>query len=350
MNTIPLAETKPVYVPLPGRSGQSFGLAQRQRLLLGPDHLLVITTSFATERYNRFYLRDIQMLTVQKTAAGAVLNVSSLAIAGLFAALTLAGYTNQWDPSAQIVLAVIASLFAGIAIVNTALGPTCQSHILTAVHEEPLHCLGRMYTAQRVVEYLRAVIEEVQGTSGDLSGAAGATAQRFERVAKTRSAAAIVRKDSGLVHAALFGILLADSVLCGIDMAFPRIIPAWLSLSSNIAILTLVVSAAIRQRDSDVPAPVRMSVWVALAFNAILLTVTIYVSTVLTYIETTEQPSTFNGQPPGLDTFIWIANGVSLAVNTATAAVGFALLRVWRRAAAAQAEQQRVETAEDAQA
>ena len=196
-----------------------------------------------------------------------MLNVVLGAIAGPATFAVTATPNN--GPAAQATLAVIAGSFVGTVLVNTAFGPTCRCHILTAVHEEPLHCLGRLYTAQRVVEYLRAVIEGVQGPAGDMSDGTASTAQRVERAADRREIASIQRKDSGRLHAALFVALLVDALLGTIVIFARDAFPPGLSLLSNVTIITLVCAQPFVNAIVTCPAPARSHLG-ALIFNILM--------------------------------------------------------------------------------
>jgi hypothetical protein len=330
---------------LPGRAKRAFGLFtnDRQRLYLGDDHLFVTTTSYYYERYKRFYLADIQSLTIQKTAAGAILNVVLGLVAGLFAMLAATGYALQWDPGAQIFMVIVAGAFLGVALVHTAFGPTCQCHILTAVHEEPLFCLGRLYTALRVVEYLRTAIEAAQGTVGEMADATAVPAQRIERAAAVRDSALMLRKDTGQLHLALFIMLIIDAILGGVVALFRDSIPSGLALVSNITIITLLLAAAIRQRTSDVPREVRASLWVAMVFNVVMISINMYISVFLQALQQTPDADAI----AAIQTVhLTVGNGINFVVNSATGLFGLYFWRLWRRAVSAQAEQQRIASEE----
>jgi len=153
------------YRKLSGRAKRNFGLVvnDKQRLWLGEDHILLITLRSLTERYKRFYFNDIQALTLQKTPSGAILNTILLILAAIMAIIIAAGIFNGWPSPAYIVPALIGFIMLLGAVINTVLGPTCSCHLLTAIHEEPLFCLGRINTAQKVIEELRVIVENVQG-------------------------------------------------------------------------------------------------------------------------------------------------------------------------------------------
>jgi len=332
------------YARLPGRAKRLFGFFtnEKQRLYVGDDHLFVATTSYYYERYKRFYLADIQSLTIQKSAAGAVLNVVLGAIAGIFATIAAAGYAGQWDPAAQATLAVIAGFFLGTVLVNTAFGPTCQCHILTAVHEESLHCLGRLYTAQRVVEYLRAVIEGVQGAAGDMTDSTASASQRVERAADRREIASMLRKDSGRLHMALFSFLIFAALVSSAGLYYRSGISIVVYVAPSIVALGLALAAAIRQRDTDIPRSVRTVVWVALATNGLAAALHFYASIFEDAFGQGINPEAEQIAGVLRVGFAVTANALSAAANIVTGPAGLYSMRIWRRAAAVQDEQRRV--------
>ncbi len=165
------AGTNP-YKRLPGRARKLFGLFSnaRQQLWLGPDHLLVAEVKAYTERYKRYYLKDIQALTMCPTNAGRIVNAVLLGFSGLFLIPVLLLFPNRHLPSLEglalpvmILLAGISALFLLFLFGNVLLGPTCICHLHTAVQAERLSALGRARTAARTLNLLKWSIESAQG-------------------------------------------------------------------------------------------------------------------------------------------------------------------------------------------
>jgi len=128
-------------------------------LWLGKDHLLAIESNGYTEKYKRFYYRDIQALIIQKTERYKWMNIalSVLAAAFLFPAFL----------SNQIVLnylfGIVGGVFAAFLIVNVALGASSVCRLQTAVQIEELPSLSRLRRARKVLNRLRPFIEAAQG-------------------------------------------------------------------------------------------------------------------------------------------------------------------------------------------
>jgi hypothetical protein len=168
-----MTSPKHSYHRLPGRAQKGFGFVSRnrQQLWMGEDHLLVVDRGPYSERCKRFYLNDIQAITLCPTDAGYKLNVAMLLLAGCFllAALGLF-YFASGSAVLDVVFDVSAGIFlgAGVALLlgtgaNTLYGPTCRCFLYTAVQSERLTALGRLRTAQRSVAFLKAATEAAQG-------------------------------------------------------------------------------------------------------------------------------------------------------------------------------------------
>jgi hypothetical protein len=68
-----------LYQRLPGTRIISAGT--RTSLWLAPDHLLALERTVGSERYRRFYLRDIEAVIVRRTSRRAILNIVFFAFA-----------------------------------------------------------------------------------------------------------------------------------------------------------------------------------------------------------------------------------------------------------------------------
>src|SRR5882762_10419839 len=144
------------YRRLPGKGITAL---QHVRLYEGADHLLQVASSGYSESYRRFYFRDIQTLTMQKTHVGKIFN-------GIFAFFTALFALPAFDMSLGAALAMwsVGGFFALLLIGNLALGRTCVCYIRTAVQTERLSAVTRIRTARRLLRRIRPLIEGVQGS------------------------------------------------------------------------------------------------------------------------------------------------------------------------------------------
>ncbi|MEA3207418.1 MAG: hypothetical protein QOE70_475 [Chthoniobacter sp.] len=164
-----MSEPAPAYRKLPGGA---FGMGGRTRLWLAQDHVLEANSTMLTERYHRFFLRDIRALLVLRTKAGRVISIL-LAIAGLgcsgAAALMILGGLRIEETEARVGMWVLAGMFGPVGlvlltllIINLFLGPTCRCVIHTGAGAHTLQAPGRLRGAQRLLVELPPHIEAAQ--------------------------------------------------------------------------------------------------------------------------------------------------------------------------------------------
>lgn len=136
------------------------GLGTYTSLWLGPDHLLLATSTGFAESYQRFYFRDIQCFAVADSIRSKVINIilgSLLGFIGLIALLhTL--YGNG-------VLAAYLFLLLPFVIVlvwNLVLGRTCRVTLMSGVQSVVLPPLSRFNRTRRVFAKIVPLIEAAQ--------------------------------------------------------------------------------------------------------------------------------------------------------------------------------------------
>lgn len=148
------------------RNGFAVVSSSRTGLWLGMDHLLCVEAEGYTESYRRFYFRDIQAITQQKTTRGRTIAIVTGAMAALFGllAVMMEGMEEKW------VLGILAAICAIPFILNFLYGPTCRCQLRTAVQTEELHSVSRTRRARKVMNLLRPLIAQAQGqfTAGEI--------------------------------------------------------------------------------------------------------------------------------------------------------------------------------------
>jgi hypothetical protein len=142
------------YRRLPGTGAGAF---ERVKLYLGPDHLLMVSSSGYTENYKRFYFRDIQAITLCKSVRGHVWSGIWGFMAFLSAIIAL-----QVGGAALVVWSAITGIFLVLLGINFGAGPTCVCRIQTAVQTRTLASLNRVRSTRKVLAQLRALIETSQ--------------------------------------------------------------------------------------------------------------------------------------------------------------------------------------------
>jgi hypothetical protein len=166
---------------------------------------------------------------------------------------------------------IIAVVVFCILIINILKGPTCETHLLTAVQTEKLHSLNRINTAQAVMNQLKPIIEHYQGpVSPDaLLQQGGRLSDSKKNSASTRlapSAPAARKNESGRVHMMLFALLSFNGLIVAAGFVLTH---AGLTLLGTAVMLTLgicVVVALVKQHESNLEHPVRTMTWAALGY------------------------------------------------------------------------------------
>lgn len=145
------------YRRLPGVGTNAFEYC---RLYLGPDHLLLVSSSGYAESYKRFFFRDIQSITIRKSSLGKVWNV----VWGLLFWIFGVAVALEAGGGAMYFWLGVAAIFLVLLIWNIGRGPTCVTQITTAVQTRTLAPLNRLRRARQVLAQLRPLIEATQGT------------------------------------------------------------------------------------------------------------------------------------------------------------------------------------------
>lgn len=223
--------TTPEYRRLPGRSQCFFGLAwlmdlilfvgqnssvEQMRLYDGGDHLLLVRRKFFSERVNRFYLSDIQALTVRRTGASAYLHLLFFALGLLVPLLALFDALPE-EPAYLWALGAYYGLLLALILLHITSGPVCVTEIHTAVARVRLTNLGRWRTAKRLLAALEPRIRAAQAEAAplDLAELPLVTAQQSAPPALIRSEPTL--QPGNARETAIFSWLI---LLCGVSAVF----------------------------------------------------------------------------------------------------------------------------------
>ncbi|MBN2307798.1 MAG: hypothetical protein JXR94_02435 [Candidatus Hydrogenedentes bacterium] len=344
-----------VYRQLRGRCVRPF--IGQHRLWLGPDHVLLASDCWFTQSYRRFYFSDIQAFTLHRTDLGkafnAVLATVGAGLSLVAVAVALAGGPNL---PALAAAALFALLFFLPLMLNIAAGPTCRCSVHTATHTELLLPLGRLRTAQQVLDLLRPLIEGVQGVltaealaagpaaaPGGDAAAPGAGAPRTGPLRVDAPAATWhPTRVTGRIHQALFLTVLCDVPICLMDLYLRDIMPPAVSMVINmiwlLAVVALTFVALVQLQHGGFNDAVQTVTWLSLAY-ALACVAVVYVL----QIQSSFGP--FSGAyeevgPPLLgDGFYVGVNVVAVVLSAALGISGLILVRDWRRGLLASGEE-----------
>ena len=232
----------------------------------GKDHLLQIYARWGTEDYKRYYFNDIQAIITRRTETGKIQNFVMGALAGLFGLLA-ATSASAWIPFN----AIIAAVMLAILLINIIKGPTCETHLLTAVQTEKLHSLNRLSTTQAVMNQLKPIIERYQGPlqqetliqhSAQLSNAGqkGPATRLVPRAPVAR------KNESGRVHLMLFARLSFNGLVVAAGFLLTNVGLTFLGTAVMLTMGVCVVVALVKQHGSNLQHPVRTMTWAALGY------------------------------------------------------------------------------------
>jgi hypothetical protein len=160
-----MAKTPKEYTRLGGRgmrrAGFRFFVASRAvyTLWMGRDHLLLVERIGYTETYKRFYFADIQAIIMRKTSTATIFGV----IAGIMVLLFGVPALMLPDPAGRITVGIVAGFFGLLFLVNLWRGPSCVTHIQTAVQTEQLPSWSRVRAVRKALDQLRPRLRETQG-------------------------------------------------------------------------------------------------------------------------------------------------------------------------------------------
>ena len=136
---------------------------------IGPNHLLVVEISNYTERYRRFYFKDVQAILVQSTPTRLIWNLIHGALAFCALAVLLfvvvqsapGGFQNG-DYMVMGAWLALLLFFGTFILVNTLRGPTCLVQVKTAVQNQRLSGVKRWRNADALLAVLTPLVNAAQ--------------------------------------------------------------------------------------------------------------------------------------------------------------------------------------------
>jgi hypothetical protein len=264
------------YRRLPGKK-RSF-LIGYYTLWRGTDHLLLVYSRFGIEDYRRFYFADIQSIITHKTVTGKIQNL----ILGMFL-LIFGVMALMMDGGGAIFGGIMAGCFIIFLFINWFRGPTCVTHLKTAVQTEKLHSLHRLKNAQKVMDGLRPLIEQIQGHLTPEALKQNDLNQQQPRPAslspsRPKQSLNPIHNESGTAHFTLFSLMLFDGLLVVLNAFLHLSAITLLSTLTSMGIGICVIVALVKQHQSDIPQVLRNLTWMGLGY--------VCVSFIMSYIFT----------------------------------------------------------------
>jgi len=137
-----MPQARSEYKRLPGGRSRLF---RRDRLYLGPDHVLLVRSLSFSEEYRRFYYSDIQALVLQERPMGNRRLADWVAIGVAVAAIVALFVTGH--PVWGALLSVVAVAYAWVAVRRE----DCKAWVQTAVGTAELPSLCRVRSARKAI-------------------------------------------------------------------------------------------------------------------------------------------------------------------------------------------------------
>ena len=249
-----MADNNETYRRMPSTAlGTLLRFFSRSNAWLADDHILVTKTMFWVERYNRFYLSDIQAVAICKTQVGLVWNILLGLGAGLLAA---AGLLDGFGLAILVWLAIFTVPLA----INIAMGPTCICCVYTAVNIHKLSCFNRISKAMVFLRTVKPLVTQVQGqVSDDEILERAPLIPPLQRTAPGAQSPDRIVHYRGRVHSILLALVLLGGIVSGAQMAAQSDILNW--------ILAMLVMG---QFGTDIPSGLRLVAWVAFGHALVL--------------------------------------------------------------------------------
>jgi len=144
------------YKKLPGHRR---GFIRGASLWLGPDHVLAVNSLRFREEYKRYYFRDIQALVVARSPR---FHLSTrAAVLGFFWLIAFASFYQL--PYGALVVGILGVLLVASWVYFSAVC-SCTCRIHTAVSQDRLPSVYRIWVARRFLRVLEPHIFGVQGS------------------------------------------------------------------------------------------------------------------------------------------------------------------------------------------
>jgi len=142
----------------------SLGYRETFRLWMGQDHLLQISKIYYSEKYKRFYFRDIQGISLEKTKKGFWTNIALSICTLVLLGIGFFIYVKWNEMIPAWIISGLAAPFIFLIIINSLLGPTCRCKLKTAVHLEEIPSLNRLWSAHKTLNQIVSKVQENQGS------------------------------------------------------------------------------------------------------------------------------------------------------------------------------------------
>lgn len=278
---MPEAEGKS-FARLPGWNRPAFHLF-KHTLWMGADHILHVASSGYTEKYRRYYYKDLRAIVIQPNRLGTL--KLSLGLGVIFAGFLLTAFLSGGPGIVSI--SVFGGCAALVLVVQLLLGPECRTLMITRAQTQEIPSLRLLHRAEKALLLLRPRLEAAQAElvqplqemasesgnpvqSPEADDAPGVIGEQKIGRLETDSLSSVPY--SGLAHILLSVVLLGDCAMSGANTFTNSM--AMVVSGSAVQFLTVIflMLALIKQRGGRMPAAVRKWTWTTVGYVLLLYT------------------------------------------------------------------------------
>ncbi len=236
-------------------SGKKRNFIGTDRIWIGPDHLLIVESTGISERYKRFFFKDIQAIRLIQTK-----NTMGkyILLPALFLVVGFLGVW-AWRSSAQELAFFPAIAFLGLIYYLIRMfikGPYCECWVYSSVQKEKIKPVTTLKTGTKLLDILVPKIEEMQGTLPVEKNTKERVTAKPTAILK-HAVQTPLKKISTAWHRMSFLLLMVHGILLTLALEFHP--PVMLIAHSvlGLAVLMLSIIAVVKQSGSDLSRPVK---------------------------------------------------------------------------------------------
>jgi hypothetical protein len=329
------------YIKLPGKGfkrGSFLSLSGiRASLWLGRDHLLCIYNKGYEEDYKRFYFRDIQAFIIHQDKRRLLWNIAFGICALVFA---FGGLT----------FSAVSAFFVILMFINWLRGPTCTCSVQTAVSSENLPSLNRVKNVNHAISRMSHVIEREQGhlsqeelnhyleerNKNSSDGAVDSGIQGRMRAPGTTQGSP-VKPYNGIIHKALFCVLVLSGILTSIDFFHKSVMVTTFQMIWSSGLGVLLIIALVKQQGSGLNPWTRRLTWTTLGFMCAVSFIIYFIVIFLTFQSRTTIYTTWDyikmlsSVSPYDNTFLMVVYVISISYCVTAGITGLAFMGGYKK-------------------
>ena len=245
-------------------SGKKRSLIGTDRIWFGQDHLLIVESTGVSERYKRFFFKDIQAVRLiqAKKSIGKYVFLAALFLA--------AGFLGVWAWNSRIqelaFFPAAAFLFLLYYLIRMVIkGPLCECWIYSSVQREKIKPVTTLKTGKKLLELLIPEIKAAQGTLPAENTAEERVTAKPSAILK-HAVPEPLKKIPPAWHRISFLLLMVYGIFLTLIL---RVHPPGMIIAASVLgllVLTLSIIAVVKQTGSDFSRPLKTVSVTALIF------------------------------------------------------------------------------------